>query len=94
MRLLLHNTSYRFSSTDGGRGEKLLKHRLGEAVLYGIYMCMSYFVMLVVMTYNVGLFIAVILGFCFGQFLFPRFPAQRTSVGLVNSIASEIESCH
>ena len=52
--------------------------RVLEALLYGVYVTMSYFAMLVAMTYNVGLFISVIFGFCIGHFLFPRGPKPST----------------
>jgi len=46
--------------------------RSGEALLYGVYIVMSYLVMLIVMTYNVGLCMSILIGYIVGHFLFPR----------------------
>jgi copper transporter 1 len=89
MRLLIHNLTHRAPS----KGRKSFVRRLGETMLYGVYMCMSYFVMLVVMTYNVGLFVSVLLGLCLGHFLFRRDQStSQDNVALINT--SETESCH
>jgi copper transporter 1 len=44
--------------------------RAGESLLYGAYVGLSYCVMLVIMTYNVGIIVSVLLGYCVGHFLF------------------------
>lgn len=47
---------------------------LGLTGLYGLNLLMSYLLMLAAMTYNVGIFIAAILGLCAGHHVFYREP--------------------
>ena len=64
-------STYHYTAHAQGRRLTRLR-RAGEALLYGGYIVVSYLVMLVVMTYNVGLCIAILLGYVVGHFLFPR----------------------
>ena len=45
-------------------------NRLIIMIIYFISLTLSYFLMLVVMTFNIGLFFAAVAGFTFGYFLF------------------------
>jgi len=58
------------SGATGGGLSVTWKLRLINAVLGGINLTLGYFIMLIVMTYNNGFFIAVILGGALAQFLF------------------------
>lgn len=65
--------------------------RCKEIVLYATYMALSYWVMLVIMTYNVGIFIAVIFGHCVGTCVFPR---SLHRPGYVQTMVEPINACH
>lgn len=52
------------------RSSPLVTHRIAEAVLYGIQLVIAYWLMLIIMTYNVYLTGAVVLGAAFGYWLF------------------------
>ena len=54
----------------GGRRELTMTKKLFLTVLYFINVSISYGLMLVTMTYNVGLFFAVVLGLSLGHFIF------------------------
>ena len=60
-----------------------------QTLLHMLQVTISYFLMLIVMTYNVWLFIAVVLGAGTGYFLFARFrgPAKMR-------LQDENEHCH
>lgn len=51
-------------------------HRLTDAGLYMAQVTVSYLLMLIAMTYNIGLFMAVIFGLGFGYLLFLSGPDQ------------------
>ena len=79
IRLFIHKTTHsRRSQTHS------LLRRLVDMLLYGLYILVGYMVMLVVMTYNVGLFVAVLMGYCIGNLLFPRRPALHEGVASLN----------
>lgn len=80
LRLAVHRVSH------GPFVEKSRWRQIGESLLYAGYIGLSYVVMLIVMTYNVGLFVSVVLGFGIGHFVFPR--TSRSEQGnLVDSKA-------
>ena len=60
-----------------------------QTLLHMVQITISYFLMLIVMTYNVWLFIAVILGAGAGYFLFAKFRGPGT-----RSVQDENEHCH
>merc|ERR1711916_14160 len=66
----LRSTYHRTAHTKHRRLTKT--RRAGEAFLYGGYISISYLVMLIVMTYNIGLCLAILTGYVVGHFLFPR----------------------
>lgn len=73
LRLIYHQVAH-------AENRQLTKtRRCGEALLYGGYIATSYLVMLVVMTYNIGLCLGVIVGYIVGHFLFPRGSVPETS---------------
>lgn len=53
-----------------GRGKAPLAARLIATLLYGVNMTLGYFLMLIVMTYNIGYTLAVIVGLMIGFFAF------------------------
>lgn len=72
-----------------------------EIGVYAVYMSLSYFVMLIVMTFNVGLFISIVFGHCVGIVLFPRKSAHRLAQGDgqepsydQTSLQEPINACH
>lgn len=69
IRLIIHNVTHSRRSYAAS-----LPRRLADMLLYGLYVFIGYMVMLVVMTYNIGIFIAVLLGYCIGNLIFPRRP--------------------
>jgi len=56
-----------------------------QAIYKAVDMAAHFIIMLITMTFNVGLFVAVIVGYAFGHFLFGRFmrPQQERSVSLI-----------
>ena len=60
-----------------------------QTLLHMLQVTVSYFLMLIVMTYNVWLFIAVILGAGAGYFLFAKFRGPGTRI-----LQDENEHCH
>ncbi|CAI9100741.1 OLC1v1037905C1 [Oldenlandia corymbosa var. corymbosa] len=51
-------------------GPKKLWVRVASSLLFGVNSAIGYFIMLTIMTYNGGVFVAVILGLSVGYFLF------------------------
>ena len=49
-----------------------LKLRIIDTILYGISLILGYCLMLVVMTFNTRLIITIVIGYCFGRFIFHR----------------------
>ena len=74
-----------------------LKARVLRAALHMAHVCLGYLVMLVVMGYNLGIFIAIVVGFGVGQFVWSdEFSDENIAnksdleqVGLLNATA-----CH
>ena len=60
-----------------------------QTLLHMLQMTISYLLMLIAMTYNVWLFIAVVLGAGAGYFLFARFRGPGT-----RRLEDENEHCH
>ena len=95
IRLFIHNTTHARPTHI-----KSVLRRIADALLYGVYILIGYMVMLVVMTYNVGLFIAVLAGYCIGNFVFPRKPVPQErivsgeGVSIMYSPADVEGSCH
>ncbi|KAI1724223.1 ctr copper transporter family domain-containing protein [Ditylenchus destructor] len=52
------------------RSSPFVTHRIAEALLYGIQLIIAYWLMLIIMTYNVYLTGAVVFGAAFGYWLF------------------------
>ena len=52
------------------RGAPTLAARALLSVLYGVNVATSYLLMLAVMTFNVGYFVAIVLGLALGHFIF------------------------
>ena len=53
-----------------GRRSSLIVDQLSLSLLYGIHMLLAYCMMLLVMTYDVGFFVILLLGLIFGHFMF------------------------
>jgi len=68
-RLHLIASHRRFPSLEFSHFPFLTDRVLG-CLIYGINLCFSYFIMLVVMTFNAGLFIVIIVGSTVGHYLF------------------------
>jgi len=75
--------------------------QIGESLLYAGYIGLSYLVMLIVMTYNVGLFLSIVLGFGVGHFVFPRTSQQEQGNPVdskvfvaLNGAEDEAPTCH
>lgn len=60
------------------RPPRLSVAHAADTIMYAVQLTLGYFLMLIAMVYNVGLFVSVILGACVGYALFaiPRFPGQ------------------
>jgi copper transporter 1 len=83
------NALVRTNNNNGGGLSRTWKLRLINAVLGAINLTLGYFVMLVVMTYNNGFFIAIILGGALAQFLFSvPWSAEEPTDGAV-----EVDCC-
>lgn len=71
----------------------LLLHQLYLSVVYGIQIVFAYWLMLLVMTYETGIFISLIFGLVIGHFLFGYIQARNRSkndrMKLVNNSAYE-----
>ena len=65
-----YSTPYPFILTDQSRRSMLRGHHFRLTLLYTFQLAISYIIMLVVMTFNGGLFVSCILGFGVGYFLF------------------------
>ena len=59
--------------------------------MYGVSMMFSYWLMLLVMTYNVGLFITVVAGLVLGRFAFSKLMPVPAS-GAINGKSLLIDS--
>ena len=59
-------------SNDDYHKSVTLELRIIDTFLYGISLILGYSLMLIVMTFNVGLIIVIVCGYCFGRFLFHR----------------------
>jgi copper transporter 1 len=75
-----------------GWAKKSMHRQVGEGLLYGVYVSCSYLVMLIAMTYNVGLFLSVVLGHSVGRFLFSRWLIRENEIPLAMDL--QVESCH
>lgn len=60
--------------------------RIAEAVLFGVNSALGYLLMLAIMSFNGGVFLAVVLGLSFGYYLF-RIGDQEEVVEVENSCA-------
>jgi len=94
LRLIYHQVAH-------AENRQLTKtRRCGEALLYGGYIAASYLAMLVVMTYNIGLCLGVLMGYMMGHFLFPRgsvpeISPERKHEAMYSPVsASEPLGCH
>uniref|UniRef100_A0A0N5AYL7 Copper transport protein n=1 Tax=Syphacia muris TaxID=451379 RepID=A0A0N5AYL7_9BILA len=63
-----------------GSGKVFTSYRLMQALLYALQASLAYFLMLIVMTFNIWLLIAVVLGEAFGYFLFTGEPLNSDSL--------------
>jgi solute carrier family 31 (copper transporter), member 1 len=70
----------------------LLIHQIWLSLLYGIQMILAYWMMLLVMTYETGVFIALILGLVIGYFIFGYIEAKHRP--LANEIATINDSTY
>ena len=58
------------------RAEKGVAGRLEASLGYGCQLALGYFLMLAAMTYNVGIFMAIIVGYTFGYCLLRNHPVK------------------
>ena len=93
LRYLFHSIHSRVPRQRGCSSKVILKAKAAEVVVFAIYMSVSYMVMLVAMTYNVGLFVSTIFGHCAGLIIFPRGGSKShdTSTQLMDD---SINGCH
>eukprot|EP00047_Mylnosiga_fluctuans_P013847 m.33738 g.33738 ORF g.33738 m.33738 type:complete len:464 (-) comp5137_c0_seq2:34-1425(-) len=66
-----------------------------RTVVHTVHFAVSYFLMLIAMTYNVGLFLCIIFGCGAGYFVFSEVPDRKTTlIRAARSSASVSPSCH
>jgi copper transporter 1 len=81
------------------KGCQMILFKGKEVGVYAVYMTLSYVVMLVVMTFNVGLFVSVVLGHCIGMIFFPRNARQQSQFGTQQlyqqtTLDDSVNACH
>lgn len=105
VRYAFHNLHSSSAIADNEKGEMLVPKsccskaklftRAKEVAVYGVYMTLSYLVMLVIMTFNGGIFMSVVFGHCIGTLVFPRsLRHHRHPAGYVQAMAEPINACH
>ncbi|CAF3389427.1 unnamed protein product [Rotaria sp. Silwood1] len=72
------NDSYREHSS-------LLLHQIYLALIYGVQIVLAYWMMLLVMTYESGIFISLILGLVIGYFIFGYIQAKNRPLNKIIS---------
>ncbi|CAJ0570373.1 unnamed protein product, partial [Mesorhabditis spiculigera] len=77
-RSVLFSPLLRFSGTTR---RLFTRYRIAQALLYGVQIVLSYMLMLIVMTFNVWLILAVVIGEAVGYFLFTGSPVIDDGVG-------------
>lgn len=60
-------------------GSSLVLNQIYLSLVYGVQIVIAYWIMLLVMTYETGLFIVLIFGLVFGYFLFGYIQARQIS---------------
>ena len=73
-----------------------LKLRLIDCALYGISLILGYSLMLVVMTFNSGLIMVIVAGYCVGRFIFHRKAQLLTKYAALgaNHGLQDSDHCH
>ena len=74
-----------------------LKLRIVDCFLYGISLILGYGLMLIIMSFNVGLMLIIVVGYCLGKFIFykqTRLLSRYAVVYKVNDEFSSSDHCH
>jgi uncharacterized membrane protein YciS (DUF1049 family) len=80
------------------KNSSLLLHQLLLSLVYGIQIVLAYWMMLLVMTYEVGSFIALVLGIVIGYFIFgfieakSRLSRNQTSSKMSSSYENQFDN--
>ena len=81
---------------DHWRNPITLKLRIVDTILYGISLTLGYALMLIIMTFNIGLMIIIVIGYCLGRFIFHKQSKilSRYAVVKMNNEFSDTDHCH
>ena len=74
-----------------------LKLRIIDCCLYGISLILGYGLMLVIMTFNIGLMFIIVIGYCMGKFIFYKQSRLLSRYAVVYKIKDEFKEsdhCH
>lgn len=80
------------STTSPHQVKPAISQQLLEFILYSLQLSLAYALMLVVMTYNVWLSLAVVLGAAIGNSVFSRFAISRR--GEYGEVSVTADTCH
>jgi len=66
---------------------KVSRNKVVESVLFGVNSAIGYLLMLAIMSFNGGVFVAIVVGLTFGYFLFRSQGEEEAAVVVDNSCA-------
>ncbi len=72
--------------TKSKNSSSVLVYQIYLSIIYGINMVLAYWMMLLVMTYETGVFIALIFGLVIGYFIFGYITARAVKIAVNNSL--------